>query len=211
MQCSRKYLLRHQHRNAQCCSCYIMNTRSIKNTIQAISSALPASTTVEVSQCQLQQMCSRAKCSSFPLKCPVIHAICSIAHCVIQAKCSIAQCVIQAKCSSAHQPPVDGFNPPTVPVSCPSGQCSRPFLQLHSINLKWMCYTSILQCPAPVAGVPLIIFLFQHYFRTNPQFLNNPVNLLTCSMSMLSFQFSVAQSGNKKKEERRKEENLPLL
>ena len=119
MQCSRKYLLRHQHRNAQCCSCYIMNTRSIKNTIQAFSSALPASTTVEVSQCQLQQMCSRAKCSSFPLKCPVIHAI-----------CSIAQCVIQAKCSSAHQPPVDGFNPPTVPVSCSSGQCSRPFLQL---------------------------------------------------------------------------------
>jgi len=136
---------------------------------------------------------SRAKCSSFPLKCPVIHVICSIAQCVIQAKCSIAQCVIQAKCSSAHQPPVDGFNPPTVPVSNPSGQCSRPFLQLHSINLKWMCYTSILQCPAPVAGVPLIIFLFQHYFRTNPQFLNNPVNLLTCSMSMLSFQFSVAQ------------------
>ena len=127
------------------------------------------------------------------------------------AKCSNVQCVIQAKCSSAHQPPVDGFNPPTVPVSCPSGQCSRQFLQLHNINLQWMCYTSILQCPAPVAGVPLIIFLFQHYFRTNPQFLNNPVNLLTCSMSMLSFQFSVAQSGNKRKEERRKEENLTLL
>jgi len=28
---------------------------------------------------------------------------------------------------------------------------------------------------------------------------------------MLSFQFSFIQSGNKKKEERRKEENLPLL
>ena len=131
--------------------------------------------------------------SSSPLKCPVIHAICSIAHCVIQAKCSIAQCVIQAKCSSAHQPPVDGFNPPTVPVSCPSGQCSRPFLQLHSINLKWMCYTSILQCPAPVAGVPLIIFLFQHYFRTNPQFLNNPVNLLTCSTAQCQCSVSSSQ------------------